>query len=448
MPEMQELIEKYARSKNSADYGEIVRLVQTCSKLWTVYSPVTKCRYTEYINGIPSAFIFSEKAFCQDFRKHCEKNNIQTETELCKSDTRIQFFSDLYRCGIERLVLDNGKKFIVMNLSDIIDQPDFSTLPPNERPVMNAELMLNANIFFQSVSSGNVSRSTQKSLLRELYKSRYLMPVMVDRDTKLDGMEESILKAVSSQSGTAVTVVAIKTDERAVIPFFTDWTEFSRFDKDKQCAGNIMTFRDIEYLCSQGEKITINPFGFNMVIDRNAIELIKSVSSDIPPAQQPVQEPVEEYTEPVEEYTEPVEEYAEPAEEYAEPVEEYTEPAEEYTEPVEEYAEPVEEYEESDSEEEQVQLFELRSVPHEMITVLMSLMSQTEGINKAYLKGMVQGDVTYYLIIVDFEGDVSELYGISEQAEQYSGGVPVEVVLYASDFGMYAAQSTYPFYQR
>ena len=441
MPEMQELIEKYARSKNSADYGEIVRLVQTCSKLWTVYSPVTKCRYTEYINGIPSAFIFSEKAFCQDFRKHCEKNNIQTETELCKSDTRIQFFSDLYRCGTERLVLDNGKKFIVMNLSDIIDRPDFSTLPPNERPVMNAELMLNANIFFQSVSSGNVSRSTQKSLLRELYKSRYLMPVMVDRDTKLDGMEESILKAVSSQSGTAVTVVAIKTDERAVIPFFTDWTEFSRFDKDKQCAGNIMTFRDIEYLCSQGEKITINPFGFNMVIDRNAIELIKSVSSDIPPAQQPVQEPVEEYTEPVEEYTEPVEEYAEPAEEYAEPVEEYTEPAEEYTEP-------VEEYEESDSEEEQVQLFELRSVPHEMITVLMSLMSQTEGINKAYLKGMVQGDVTYYLIIVDFEGDVSELYGISEQAEQYSGGVPVEVVLYASDFGMYAAQSTYPFYQR
>ena len=434
MPEMQELIEKYARSKNSADYGEIVRLVQTCSKLWTVYSPVTKCRYTEYINGIPSAFIFSEKAFCQDFRKHCEKNNIQTETELCKSDTRIQFFSDLYRCGIERLVLDNGKKFIVMNLSDIIDRPDFSTLPPNERPVMNAELMLNANIFFQSVSSGNVSRSTQKSLLRELYKSRYLMPVMVDRDTKLDGMEESILKAVSSQSGTAVTVVAIKTDERAVIPFFTDWTEFSRFDKDKQCAGNIMTFRDIEYLCSQGEKITINPFGFNMVIDRNAIELIKSVSSDIPPAQQPVQEPVEEYTEPVEEYTEPVEEYAEPVEEY--------------TEPAEEYAEPVEEYEESDSEEEQVQLFELRSVPHEMITVLMSLMSQTEGINKAYLKGMVQGDVTYYLIIVDFEGDVSELYGISEQAEQYSGGVPVEVVLYASDFGMYAAQSTYPFYQR
>ncbi len=95
-----------------------------------------------------------------------------------------------------------------------------------------------------------------------------------------------------------------------------------------------------------------------------------------------------------------------------------------------------------------MQLFELRSVPHEMITVLMSLMSQTEGINKAYLKGMVQGDVTYYLIIVDFEGDVSELYGISEQAEQYSGGVPVEVVLYASDFGMYAAQSTYPFYQR
>ena len=415
MPEMQELIEKYARSKSPVDYGEIVKLVQTSNKLWTAYSPVTKCRYTENINGVPSAFIFSEKDFFKEFKKHCEKSNVQIEAELCKSDTRIQFFSDLYRCGVENLILDNGKKFIVMSLFDIIDKPDFSSLPENERPVINTSLMLNANIFFQSVSSGNVSKSTQRNLLRELYKSRYLMPIVVDRDTKLGGIEESTLKAVCSQSGTNMTVVAIKTDERVIIPFFTDWTEFSRFDKDKQCVGNIMAFKDIEYLCSQGEKISINPFGFNMVIDGNAIEMIKSVSSDIEPYKtSTVQQPVQEYAEPIEEYKEPVEEYAEPVEEYEEPV----------------------------------QLFELRSVPHEMITVLMSLMSQTEGISKAYLKGMVQGDVTYYLVIVDFEGDISELYGISEQAEQYSNGVPVEVVPYESDFGMYAAQSTYPFYQK
>ena len=425
MPEMQELIEKYARSKSPADYGEIVKLVQTSNKLWTAYSPVTKCRYTENINGVPSAFIFSEKDFFKEFKKHCEKSNIQIEAELCKSDTRIQFFSDLYRCGVENLILDNGKKFIVMSLFDIIDKPDFSALPENERLVINTNLMLNANIFFQSVSSGNVSKSTQRNLLRELYKSRYLMPIVVDRDTKLGGMEESTLKAVCSQSGTNMTVVAIKTDEKIIIPFFTDWTEFSRFDKDKQCVGNIMAFKDIEYLCSQGEKISINPFGFNMVIDGNAISMIKSVSADIEPYK-----------------TVAVQEYAEPVEEYEEPVQEYAEPVEEYEEPVQEYAEPVEEYEEP------VQLFELRSVPHEMITVLMSLMSQTEGINKAYLKGMAQGDVTYYLVIVDFEGDVSELEGISEQAEQYSNGVPVEVVLYESDFGMYAAQSTYPFYQK
>ena len=404
MPEMQELIEKYARSKSPADYAEIVKMVQTSNKLWTAYSPVTKCRYTENINGVPSAFIFSEKDFFKEFKKHCEKNNIQIEAELCKSDTRIQFFSDLYRCGIENLILDNGKKFIVMSLFDVIDKPDFSALPENERPVINTNLMLNANIFFQSVSSGNVSKSTQRNLLRELYKGRYLMPIVVDRDTKLGGMEESTLKAVCSQSGTNMTVVAIKTDERVIIPFFTDWTEFSRFDKDRQCVGNIMTFGDIEYLCSRGEKISINPFGFNMVIDGNAIAMIKGVSADIEPYK-----------------TTAVQQYAEPVEEYEEPVQDTEEP---------------------------VQLFELRSVPHEMITVLMSVMSQTESINKAYLKGMVQGDVTYYLVIVDFEGDISELYGISEQAEQYSNGVPVEVVPYESDFGMYAAQSTYPFYQK
>ena len=112
MPEMQELIEKYARSKSPADYAEIVKMVQTSNKLWTAYSPVTKCRYTENINGVPSAFIFSEKDFFKKFKKHCEKNNIQIEAELCKSDTRIQFFSDLYRCGIENLILDNGKNLL------------------------------------------------------------------------------------------------------------------------------------------------------------------------------------------------------------------------------------------------------------------------------------------------------------------------------------------------
>ena len=415
MPEIQELIAKYARSKSSDDYQEIVTAVQTSNKLWTAYSPVTKCHYTEYVRGIPTAFIFSEKSYCEAFKEHISKGNAIIETELCKSDNRIQFFSDLYRCGIENVMLDNGKKFLIMSLFDIIEKPDFSSLPQNEQPVINRKLMLSANIFFESLAMGNITENTRNDLLRGLYQGKYLMPVIVDKNTKLDGLEESTLKAVYSQSGTAVTIAAIKTDENVIIPFFTDWTEFSRFDKDKQCTGNIVTFTDIEYLCEQGEKITVNPFGFNMMIDSGAVNMIKQVSADVQPSNTVYAEaPVEQY-------------------------EEYQNET-----PVEQY----EEYQDETPVEEPITLFDLRSVPNEMIQTLMYFMTNTEGVHSAYLKGMAQGEMTSYLVVIDFEGDDSQFNDLTYQICQHTEGIPIQFVTYESELGQAAANGAYPFYQK
>ncbi len=409
MPEIQELIAKYARSKSPADYNQIVSAVQTCNKLWTAYSPVTKCHYTEYIRNQPTAFIFSEKSYCEAFKEHIAKGNAVIETELCKTDSRVQFFSDLYRCGIENVMLDNGQKFLIMSLFDIIDQPDFSALPENERPVLNRELMLSANIFFESLAMGNVTENAKNNLLRGLYNGKYLMPVIVDKNTKLDGLEESTLKAVYSQSGTAVTIAAIKTDNDVIIPVFTDWTEFSRFDKDKQCPGNVIDFRDIAYLCGQGEKVSINPFGFNMVIDKNSLAAIMNAGGNIQPA--PVEEP--------------------PAEQHYEEV-----PA-------------VEQYEDDTEEtEEQISLFDLSSVPNELIQTLMYFMSNTESVHSAYLKGMEQGEQTSYLVVIDLDGDDSQFNDLTAQISQYTESVPINFARYESELGQAAANGAYPFYQK
>lgn len=409
MPDIQELIAKYARSKSPADYNEIVSAVQTCNKLWTAYSPVTKCHYTEYIRNQPTAFIFSEKSYCEAFKEHIAKGNAVIETELCKTESRVQFFSDLYRCGIENVMLDNGQKFLIMSLFDIIDQPDFSALPENERPVLNRELMLSANIFFESLAMGNVTENAKNNLLRGLYNGKYLMPVIVDKNTKLDGLEESTLKAVYSQSGTAVTIAAIKTDNDVIIPVFTDWTEFSRFDKDKQCPGNVIDFRDIAYLCGQGEKVSINPFGFNMVIDKNSLAAIMNAGGNIQPA--PVEEP--------------------PAEQHYEEV-----PA-------------VEQYEDDTEEtEEQISLFDLSSVPNELIQTLMYFMSNTESVHSAYLKGMEQGEQTSYLVVIDLDGDDSQFNDLTAQISQYTESVPINFARYESELGQAAANGAYPFYQK
>ena len=161
MPTIQELIDEYARSKNPDFYKKIIKSVQTSNKLWAAYSPVTKNTYIEYFNGKPSAFIFSEKTFCEAFKEHLAVHKTEIETELCKPETRIQFFSDLFRCGVENIVLDNGKQFISMDIFDIIDKPDFSSLPKTEQPVLNQSLMVIANLFFQTFKSGTATKNTR-----------------------------------------------------------------------------------------------------------------------------------------------------------------------------------------------------------------------------------------------------------------------------------------------
>ena len=136
----------------------------------------------------------------------------------------------------------------------------------------------------------------------------------------------------------------------------------------------------------------------------------------------------------------------ETSEEHQEEISEET--FEEYQEDISE--ETFEDYQENDSEEieEPITLFELRSVPNDMIRVLHNLMEQTDGIYTAYLKGIKQGDSTGYLVIVDFKGDTSVLDDMAEQVYPYTQGASIEFILLDSDLGQQAAQSTYPFYQK
>ena len=108
MPTIQELIDEYARSKNPDFYKKIIKSVQTTNKLWAAYSPVTKNHYMEYFQGRPTAFLFSERQFCESFRKHLQTHRVKIEPELCKTEDRLLLFSDLYRSGVEHILLDNG----------------------------------------------------------------------------------------------------------------------------------------------------------------------------------------------------------------------------------------------------------------------------------------------------------------------------------------------------
>lgn len=376
MSAIQELIVKYGKTNDKTYFDRIIYKIRTEPKIWTVYSPVTENHYLDYVKGAPTAFIFSEYDFCEDFKKYLGASNIKTQTEECVLNDRESMFSDMYRSGIELVVVDNGRTFLYVNLSDIYAEPDYSQLPTEERPISNPELVRDADRFFQLFDSGKNGKNIESLMMKDIYNGKYLLPIISDKN--LNGTKE--LHKVCTGEGQMLNIPAlIMKNGQNYIPVFTDWIELKRFDGEKICDGNVITFKDIEYFCESGARVSINPFGFNMIIDKNVIPSIKRAA---------------------------------------------------------------------DIENDGITLFELESVPGEMISELTRLFDASGAVKSAYMRGIRQNGVSGYLIIADVEqGREGTLSAVPEKTAPYAGNVPITIVKYDSAFGAQAAAGSYPFYE-
>ena len=177
MNNIQQLIKKYAQSKSSEAMNDIITALQRQDSLWVAYSPLTKNHYADFHRGTPTAFLFSEERFCTAFKKYLAGKGTVIEPMENLASGRIILFSDFLRNGIEQVIIDNGQTFVVLNVSDIINTPDYSSLPENERPVSNPQLMIHANMFFQGVGNGTSEGQTEQDMMRDIFTSKYLLPV-------------------------------------------------------------------------------------------------------------------------------------------------------------------------------------------------------------------------------------------------------------------------------
>ncbi len=276
MSSIQQLIQIYGQTNDKKFLHQIISQINTNETIWVAYSPVTKNHYIDYIKGAPTAFIFSEEGFCEDFKVFLAKSGVKIETMECSAGDRTALFSDMYRSGIELIVVDNGKTLLYVDLSDIAEKPDHFDLPPEQQPVSNPKLLRSADYFFELFDSKGDSRSMEPIMLKEIYESQYLLPVLTDEAAK----NGKSLFEVKTEEGQMLNIPALTMkDGRHCIPVFTDWTELKRFDKNQLCSGNIILFDNIADFCQDGASVVINPFGFNMVIDQSAIAAIRKAAN-------------------------------------------------------------------------------------------------------------------------------------------------------------------------
>ena len=273
MNKIQELILSYAKTRDGAVLHSIIERLQKEEKLWSAYSLSSRNHYMQFHEGLPTAYLFSDPEYCDAFRKHLLSRKIMIAPLECGAEQRVALFSDLFRSGIEQVIVDNGQNFVVIRLSDIISLPDFSSVPEQSRPLLNPRLMRAACLYYQTAGTEEKAPKIQLNFMKELYQAKFLLPIVFDKEPP-KGME---LRQLNIGDASFDIAVLKKGEEDCFIPVFTDWVELSKADKDRKCTGNIVSFSDIDTFCSYGELISINPLGFNMVLDKTTVEEIKKL---------------------------------------------------------------------------------------------------------------------------------------------------------------------------
>lgn len=392
METIQQLIKKFDSIKDKQVYSEIIERIKTEELLWVSYMPYTNNYYLDFENSKPTGYIFTEKQYYDKYQDYMMQQQIFVKPVENNKEQRMVMFGDLYRSGFEMLVIDNGQTHLVMSLFDVIDKPDFSNIPEISRPIMNPTLVCAAHHFFQGLSTKRVTRDMEAKMFKEIYNAKYLMPM----DASKMNMEKTNVdngKCVIKEKSIMQFPLITNSEDKSFYPFFTDWNEFRRFDKEQKYSGNITTFKDIKYFIDKVDGISINPYGVNITLTKDMLNVIESVAKGLSQNMVIKEQVAKKDT--------------------------------------------------------KVMLGEPAEYPQKMIDEICKYLETNKNVNAAYLRLMIKDNEQSYLIVVDFSDDKNEVFsGIANAGAPFSNGKYLDFVPLSSDFGKNAVENVEPFYNK
>lgn len=266
MSKLQELIvQYYEENEDKKIFEKIIHEIQTCDKVWSAFSPITKNHFIDYVQGRPTAFLFSEKEYCTQYAEHMKEEGFEVGSAECSEQNRLAMFTDYHRSGFECVIVDNGKRYIVIELTELISIPDFSDEPIENRPVINPSLVCSADRFFQCLAAKKVTPDKHINMLVDTYNAKYVIPVegeVKENSVTIPGLERS--------------------DGLKVVPFFTDIAEYRKFDANGRFNVALADYTQIESLCNSGETVVINPMGFNLTMTKKHIDAVRNAINSVP----------------------------------------------------------------------------------------------------------------------------------------------------------------------
>jgi len=134
-------------------------------------------------------------------------------------------------------------------------------------PVENLELVNKIREYTKSQSDED-----EKVLREELLKAKFLSPIKVEVEK-----EEFKGKQALEQDAKFNLINIQDNKDNSYLPVFTDWIEMEKWNKDEKAI--VLTFEDYAKIATNNQElvgIVINPYGENLVLDREVIVNIVS----------------------------------------------------------------------------------------------------------------------------------------------------------------------------
>lgn len=256
MKTINQLIKSYLENEDKAVLGEILEIIKTGDSLYAVTARATNNFFMGAENEKPSAYIFSEKTYADEYVKELKWEGYEVKSLEIRQAQRIGFFNDLYRSGFEAVMVDKGQESLVMSLFTIVEKPEESG-----ELVLNPSLMRAAAQFYQELSRKRAIKPMQDLMSSELYKAKFLIAA--------ENPNERLYPMIADNKGLKF------------YPIFTDYIEFGKFDKKQKYQVSVVKFRDLKKLVRKVDGIVLNPFGFGLRMDREKIENIEKDCSTL-----------------------------------------------------------------------------------------------------------------------------------------------------------------------
>ncbi|MCM1227797.1 MAG: SseB family protein [Clostridium sp.] len=278
MSVLQDLIVKFNEKVNPQLYTRIIKEIQSAESLWAAFSPASNNYYVGNENGKAAAYLFSEKDYFDIFYIHENKKGYDIKQVENKLEYRMALFADLYRCGFEVVVIDNGQTFLKLDLFDIIKKPEQNSENKDTQLIVNPLLMRSACWFLQENAKSPANPQMWTFMFGEIFKGEYIVPADTSK-LHIEGVKSGEIKL--GEDSEVLFPILENAQSKKYYPFFTDFNELRKYDMNSQYSAMAATFKDLEKFAGKTDGIVINPYGINFVLTSEMLEDIKRISAEV-----------------------------------------------------------------------------------------------------------------------------------------------------------------------